>query len=91
MSEVTFQSRARPGSTVAASYGNKRTFKPFLVVFLVLGQDVFAQVVDEIRQQLLPVGSSLVGQQPPRSFHHSALLAAERGQEPLDVAGTWGR
>lgn len=88
---MTFQSRTRPESPVAASYSNKHTFKPFLVVFLILGQDVFTQVVDEIRQQLLPVGSPLVHQQLPRSLHHSALLAAERGQEPLDVAGTWGR
>lgn len=78
-------------SKTRESYSNKHTFKPFLVLFLILGQDVFAQVVDEIRQQLLPAGSPLVRQQPPRSLHHSALLAAERGQEPLDVAGTWGR
>lgn len=39
-----------------------------------------AQVLNETRQQLLPVGSLLVCQQSLHSFHYSALQAAECSQ-----------
>lgn len=90
LTEVTLLSRVRPGSPQQLPAGDRRTFKPFLVVLLVLGQGVFVQVVDEVRQQLLPPGGPLVGEQLPRRLDDGIPLVIEGSQEPLDVAGTCG-
>lgn len=87
---ATPPSSVSPAAPKQLPAGARRTFEPFLVVLLVLGQAVFVQVVDQIRQQPLPPRSLLVGEQLPRRLHDGISPVVEGGQEPLDVAGTCG-
>lgn len=87
---ATPPSSVSPAAPQQLPAGDRRTFEPFLVVLPVLGQAVFVQVVDQIRQQPLPPRSLLVGEQLPRRLHDGISLVVEGGQEPLDVAGTCG-